>query len=92
MLEGPDWPLVFALRIAAMLLRSSAKLKLPPLRVSGDVAPASRSNCRRPGWTGIRCGRRWTEEVHNKLILRVKIGQFEDKFTRLARTMLEYKL
>ncbi len=38
MLEGPDWPLVFALRIAAMLLLSSAKLKLPPLRVSGDVA------------------------------------------------------
>ena len=92
MLEGPDWPLVFALRIAAMLLRSSAKLKLPPLRVSGGRSRL-RARTAGPGWTRIRCGRRrWNEEVHNKLILLVKIGQFKDKFTRLARTMLQDKL
>ncbi len=34
--DGPDWQLVFALRIAALLLRSRADLKLPPFRVAGD--------------------------------------------------------
>ncbi|MGQ0511819.1 MAG: Ppx/GppA phosphatase family protein [Betaproteobacteria bacterium] len=36
--DGPDWQLVFALRIAALLLRSRADLKLPPFRVAGDEA------------------------------------------------------
>jgi exopolyphosphatase/guanosine-5'-triphosphate,3'-diphosphate pyrophosphatase len=37
-LEGADWSLVFALRIASLVLRSRADLKLPLLRVAGDAA------------------------------------------------------
>jgi len=37
-LDGSDWLLVFALRIAAMLLRSRSEAALPPLRVTGDAA------------------------------------------------------
>jgi exopolyphosphatase/guanosine-5'-triphosphate,3'-diphosphate pyrophosphatase len=35
-LEGADWPLVFALRLAALILRSRTDVKLPLLRVAGD--------------------------------------------------------
>ncbi len=37
-LEGSDWTLVFALRIAALALRSRTDAKLPLLRVAGDDA------------------------------------------------------
>ena len=36
-LEGPDWKLVFALRIAALILRSRTDAKLPFLRVAADA-------------------------------------------------------
>jgi len=36
-LEGPDWKLVFALRIAALILRSRTDSKLPFLRVAADA-------------------------------------------------------
>jgi len=36
-LEGTDWLLVFALRIATLLMRSRTDAVLPPLRVSGDA-------------------------------------------------------
>lgn len=35
-LDGSDWTLVFALRVAALVLRSRTDRKLPPLRVAGD--------------------------------------------------------
>jgi exopolyphosphatase/guanosine-5'-triphosphate,3'-diphosphate pyrophosphatase len=35
-LEGADWPLVFALRLASLILRSRTDVKLPLLRVAGD--------------------------------------------------------
>jgi exopolyphosphatase / guanosine-5'-triphosphate,3'-diphosphate pyrophosphatase len=35
-LEGADWPLVFALRLASLILRSRTEVKLPLLRVAGD--------------------------------------------------------
>src|SRR5574341_1121130 len=35
-LEGSDWTLVFALRLAALILRSRTDVKLPLLRVAGD--------------------------------------------------------
>jgi exopolyphosphatase/guanosine-5'-triphosphate,3'-diphosphate pyrophosphatase len=35
-LEGSDWTLVFALRLAALILRSRADVRLPLLRVAGD--------------------------------------------------------
>ena len=35
-LEKDDWPLVFALRLAALILRRRADVKLPLLRVAGD--------------------------------------------------------
>jgi exopolyphosphatase/guanosine-5'-triphosphate,3'-diphosphate pyrophosphatase len=37
-LEGSDWTLVFALRIAALALRSRTDAKLPLVRVAGDDA------------------------------------------------------
>src|SRR5216684_6088693 len=37
-LEGSDWKLVFALRIAALILRSRTDAKLPFLRVAADAA------------------------------------------------------
>jgi len=37
-LEGSDWTLVFALRIAALALRSRTDAKLPLMRVTGDDA------------------------------------------------------
>ena len=37
-LEGTDWLLVFALRIATLLMRSRTDAALPPLRVAGDAA------------------------------------------------------
>ncbi|HEX2649118.1 MAG TPA: exopolyphosphatase [Burkholderiales bacterium] len=37
-LEGSDWTLVFALRIAALALRSRTEAKLPLMRVEGDKA------------------------------------------------------
>ncbi|MGH8704683.1 MAG: exopolyphosphatase [Burkholderiales bacterium] len=37
-LEGGDWALVFALRIAALVLRSRAETRFPLLRVAGDEA------------------------------------------------------
>src|SRR5262249_22758948 len=37
-LEGSDWPLVFALRIAALALRSRTDVKVPLLRVAGGDA------------------------------------------------------
>ena len=37
-LEGTDWLLVFALRMAALLMRSRSDVPLPPLRVAGDSA------------------------------------------------------
>ena len=37
-LEGSDWTLVFALRIAALALRSRTDAKLPLMRVAGDGA------------------------------------------------------
>ena len=37
-LEGGDWLLVFALRLAALLMRSRSDAPLPPLRVAGDAA------------------------------------------------------
>jgi exopolyphosphatase/guanosine-5'-triphosphate,3'-diphosphate pyrophosphatase len=37
-LEGGDWTLVFALRIAALVLRSRTETKFPLLRVAGDEA------------------------------------------------------
>jgi exopolyphosphatase/guanosine-5'-triphosphate,3'-diphosphate pyrophosphatase len=37
-LEGADWTLVFALRIASLILRSRSDVKLPPLRVAGDAS------------------------------------------------------
>ncbi len=37
-LEGADWALVFALRIAALALRSRTDAKLPLVRVAGDDA------------------------------------------------------
>ncbi len=36
-LEGTDWLLVFALRLAALLMRSRTDALLPPLRVAGDA-------------------------------------------------------
>jgi exopolyphosphatase / guanosine-5'-triphosphate,3'-diphosphate pyrophosphatase len=36
-LEGADWPLVFALRLAALILRRRTDVKLPLLRVAGDA-------------------------------------------------------
>ncbi|MDH4325068.1 MAG: hypothetical protein OEW90_13105, partial [Betaproteobacteria bacterium] len=36
-LEAADWPLVFALRLAALILRRRADVRLPLLRVSGDA-------------------------------------------------------
>jgi exopolyphosphatase/guanosine-5'-triphosphate,3'-diphosphate pyrophosphatase len=36
-LEAADWPLVFALRLASLILRRRADVKLPLLRVSGDT-------------------------------------------------------
>jgi exopolyphosphatase / guanosine-5'-triphosphate,3'-diphosphate pyrophosphatase len=36
-LEGPDWKLVFALRMAALILRSRIDAKLPFLRVAADA-------------------------------------------------------
>jgi exopolyphosphatase / guanosine-5'-triphosphate,3'-diphosphate pyrophosphatase len=36
-LEGADWPLVFALRLAALILRRRTDVKLPLLRVTGDA-------------------------------------------------------
>jgi exopolyphosphatase/guanosine-5'-triphosphate,3'-diphosphate pyrophosphatase len=36
-LEGADWKLVFALRVAALILRSRADTKLPFLRVAADA-------------------------------------------------------
>jgi exopolyphosphatase/guanosine-5'-triphosphate,3'-diphosphate pyrophosphatase len=36
-LETADWPLVFALRLAALILRSRTDVKLPLLRVAGDA-------------------------------------------------------
>ena len=35
-LEGADWPLVFALRLASLILRRRSDVKLPLLRVAGD--------------------------------------------------------
>ncbi|HEX7249709.1 MAG TPA: Ppx/GppA phosphatase family protein, partial [Burkholderiales bacterium] len=35
-LESADWPLVFALRLAALILRSRTDVRLPLLRVAGD--------------------------------------------------------
>jgi exopolyphosphatase/guanosine-5'-triphosphate,3'-diphosphate pyrophosphatase len=35
-LEGTDWLLVFALRLATLLMRSRTDAVLPPMRVSGD--------------------------------------------------------
>jgi exopolyphosphatase/guanosine-5'-triphosphate,3'-diphosphate pyrophosphatase len=35
-LEGPDWKLVFALRLAALILRSRTDARLPFLRVAAD--------------------------------------------------------
>jgi len=35
-LEAADWPLVFALRLAALILRRRTDVKLPLLRVAGD--------------------------------------------------------
>jgi exopolyphosphatase/guanosine-5'-triphosphate,3'-diphosphate pyrophosphatase len=37
-LEGSDWTLVFALRIAALALRSRTEVKFPVVRVAGDEA------------------------------------------------------
>ena len=37
-LEGSDWLLVFALRIAALLLRSRTDAPMPPLGATGDAA------------------------------------------------------
>lgn len=37
-LEGGDWTLVFALRIAALALRSRTEVKFPVVRVAGDEA------------------------------------------------------
>lgn len=37
-LEGPDWPLVFALRLAALLMRSRTDAPLPSLRVASNAA------------------------------------------------------
>lgn len=37
-LEGTDWLLVFALRMAALLMRSRSDIPLPPLLVAGDSA------------------------------------------------------
>jgi len=37
-LEGSDWTLVFALRIASLILRNRADNKVPFLRVAGDAA------------------------------------------------------
>ena len=37
-LEGTDWLLVFALRLASLLMRSRTDAPLPPLRASGDDA------------------------------------------------------
>ncbi len=37
-LEGEDWNLVFALRVATLVLRSRTDVRLPALRVSGDAA------------------------------------------------------
>lgn len=37
-LEGADWTLVFALRLAALIHRSRSEAPLPPLRVSSDTA------------------------------------------------------
>ena len=36
-LEGTDWLLVFALRIATLLMRSRTDATLPPMRVAGDA-------------------------------------------------------
>jgi exopolyphosphatase/guanosine-5'-triphosphate,3'-diphosphate pyrophosphatase len=36
-LEGADWKLVFALRIAALILRSRTDQRLPFLRVAADA-------------------------------------------------------
>ena len=36
-LDAADWPLVFALRLAALLLRRRNEVKLPLLRVAGDA-------------------------------------------------------
>ena len=36
-LEGADWKLVFALRIASLILRSRTDVKLPFLRVAADA-------------------------------------------------------
>jgi exopolyphosphatase/guanosine-5'-triphosphate,3'-diphosphate pyrophosphatase len=36
-LEAADWPPVFALRLAALILRRRADVKLPLLRVAGDA-------------------------------------------------------
>ena len=37
-LEGGDWLLVFALRLASLLMRSRTDAQLPPLRITGDAA------------------------------------------------------
>ena len=37
-LEGSDWTLVFALRIAALVLRNRTDARFPLLRVAGDDA------------------------------------------------------
>lgn len=37
-IEGAEWRLVFALRLAALLMRSRTDAPLPPLRVGGDAA------------------------------------------------------
>ena len=37
-LEGGDWNLIFAIRLASLLMRSRTDAPLPPLRVAGDAA------------------------------------------------------
>ncbi|MEO8203916.1 MAG: exopolyphosphatase [Betaproteobacteria bacterium] len=50
-LEGADWRLVFALRIATLFLRSRTDAILPPLRVAGDA-----------GGFGIEVPQAWLDE------------------------------
>ena len=50
-LEDEDWPLVFALRLASLILRSRTDARLPPLRVTADA-----------GGYAIELPREWLED------------------------------
>ena len=56
-LEGSDWTLVFALRIAALVLRNRTDVALSDAARRGRQGRLRASTCRRPGWRRIRSPR-----------------------------------